>query len=108
MPASPSDRGEVYLKVIEHTIRNTQDTVRTSQQTHYVSATEQSFLGPSSAELMTVFCCLKFETPATWRARFPYFPQEEGGPFIPPSIALVLCETHKYSSYLGGNTRPGD
>jgi hypothetical protein len=33
----------------------------------------QSFSGPSPAGLMTTFCCLRFETPSTWRARTPYF-----------------------------------
>jgi hypothetical protein len=32
----------------------------------------QSFSGPSSAGLMTVFYCLRFETPPTSRARSPY------------------------------------
>jgi hypothetical protein len=32
----------------------------------------QSFSGPSPAGLMIIFYCLKFETPPTWRARFPY------------------------------------
>jgi hypothetical protein len=36
------------------------------------SSPAQSFLGPSSAELMTIFYCLKFETPPTWRARSLY------------------------------------
>jgi hypothetical protein len=33
--------------------------------------TEQSFLGPSPAGLVTIFYCLRFETPPTWRARSP-------------------------------------
>jgi hypothetical protein len=32
----------------------------------------QSFSGLSPAGLMTTFYCLRFETPATWRARSPY------------------------------------
>jgi hypothetical protein len=32
----------------------------------------QSFLGPSPARLLTIFYCLRFETPPTWRARSPY------------------------------------
>jgi hypothetical protein len=32
----------------------------------------QSFSGPSSVELATIFDCLRFETLPTWRARFPY------------------------------------
>jgi hypothetical protein len=35
------------------------------------SSPAQSFLGPSSAGLVTIFYCLRFETP-TWRARSPY------------------------------------
>jgi hypothetical protein len=30
------------------------------------------FSGPSPAGLMTTFCCLRFETPPTWRAKSPY------------------------------------
>jgi hypothetical protein len=38
----------------------------------------QSFSGPSPAGFITIYC-LKFETPPTWRARFPYlFPTETG------------------------------
>jgi hypothetical protein len=32
----------------------------------------QSFLGPSLVGLMTIFYCLRFESPPTWRARSPY------------------------------------
>jgi hypothetical protein len=32
----------------------------------------QSFSGPSPTGLMTIFDCLTFETPPTWRARSPY------------------------------------
>jgi hypothetical protein len=45
----------------------------------------QSLSCPSSTGLMTIFYCLRFETRATWRARSRiYFPQEQGGPVIPP------------------------
>jgi hypothetical protein len=30
---------------------------------------QQSFSGPSSAGLKSIFCCLRFETPSIWRAR---------------------------------------
>jgi hypothetical protein len=36
------------------------------------SSPAQSFSGPNPAGLMTIFYCLKFETPPTWRARSPY------------------------------------
>jgi hypothetical protein len=36
------------------------------------STPTQSFLGTSSAGLMTIFYCLRFETPPTWRTRSPY------------------------------------
>jgi hypothetical protein len=36
------------------------------------SSPVQSFSGPSPGGLMTTFYCLRFETPQTWRARFPY------------------------------------
>jgi hypothetical protein len=36
------------------------------------SSPAQSFSGPSSTGLITMFYCLRFETPPNWRARFPY------------------------------------
>jgi hypothetical protein len=52
----------------------------------------QSFSGPSSAGLMTTFCCLRFETPPTWRARSLYlYPPEQGGPVIAPGTGLPFC-----------------
>jgi hypothetical protein len=53
------------------------------------SSTAQSFSGPSPAGLMTIFCCLRFETPPTWRARSLYIPQGTGWPrhWVPLSIA---------------------
>jgi hypothetical protein len=38
----------------------------------YWPSPAQSFSGPSPAGLMTIFYCLRFETPPTWRARSPY------------------------------------
>jgi hypothetical protein len=45
----------------------------------------QSFSGPSPVGLMTIFYCLMFDTPPTWRARSPYlYPPGTGWPsFIP-------------------------
>jgi hypothetical protein len=49
----------------------------------------QTFSGPSPAGLMTIFYCLSFETPPTWRARSPYlYPQKQGGPDIPPGTGF--------------------
>jgi hypothetical protein len=43
----------------------------------------QSFSGPSSAGLLTIFHCLRFEIPSAWRARCPYlYPQEEREPWL--------------------------
>jgi hypothetical protein len=36
------------------------------------SSLAQSFSGPGIVGLITVFCCFRFETPQTWRARSPY------------------------------------
>jgi hypothetical protein len=36
------------------------------------SSPAQSFLGPSPAGLVTIFYCLRFETPPIWRTRSPY------------------------------------
>jgi hypothetical protein len=51
------------------------------------SSPAQSFLGPSPAGLVTIFYCLRFETPPNWRARFP---QEQGGPVIPPGTGFSI------------------
>jgi hypothetical protein len=62
------------------------------------SSPAQSISDPSPAALITSFYCLKFETPPTCRARSPYlYPQEQGGPVIPPppgtgvSFRHLLC-----------------
>jgi hypothetical protein len=36
------------------------------------SSPAQSFLGPNPAGLVTIFYCLRFETPPTWKARSSY------------------------------------
>jgi hypothetical protein len=36
------------------------------------SSPAQSFSGPSPTALMTIFYCLRFEIPSTWRVRSPY------------------------------------
>jgi hypothetical protein len=36
------------------------------------SSPAQSFTGPSPKVLVTIFYCLRFETPPTWRNRSPY------------------------------------
>jgi hypothetical protein len=43
----------------------------------------QSFLGLSPAGLVTIFYCLRFETPSTWRATSPY-PPGTGWPSYTP------------------------
>jgi hypothetical protein len=45
----------------------------------------QPFSGPSPAGLMTIFWCLRFETPPTWRARPSYlYPSGTGWPSYVP------------------------
>jgi hypothetical protein len=49
----------------------------------------QSFSGPSPAGLMTTFYCRRFETPPTWRARFPYlYPPGTWWPGYTPGTGL--------------------
>jgi hypothetical protein len=45
---------------------------RVSRYNCFWHSPAQSFSGPSPAGLMTIFYCLRFETPPTWRARSPY------------------------------------
>jgi hypothetical protein len=54
------------------------------------SSPAQSFLGPSLAGLMTIFYCLGFETPPTWRARSPYlYPPGTGLPSYTPRHSVL-------------------
>jgi hypothetical protein len=49
------------------------------------SSSALSFSGPSPGGLVTIFYCLKFETPPTWRARSPYlYPPGTGWPSYTP------------------------
>jgi hypothetical protein len=49
----------------------------------------QSFLGPSLMELTTIFYCLRFEAPPTWRARSLYlYPPRTGWPNYTPAIRI--------------------
>jgi hypothetical protein len=51
----------------------------------YWPSPAQSLLGPSSAGLMTIFYCLRLETPPTCRSRSPYlYPSETGCPSYTP------------------------
>jgi hypothetical protein len=55
-----------------------------------------SFSGPSSGGLITIFCCLKFEIPSTWKPRSLYlYPPGTGWPSYSPQ-ALV---SHFVASY---------
>jgi hypothetical protein len=58
----------------------------------------QSFSGPSPRGLVTIFYCLRFETPPTWRARSPYlYPPGTGWPsytprhWVPFSLPPTTC-----------------
>jgi hypothetical protein len=45
----------------------------------------QSFSGPSPAELITTFYCLRYESPPTWRVRSPHlYPPGTGWPSYTP------------------------
>jgi hypothetical protein len=55
------------------------------------SSPVQSFLGPSPAGPVTIFYCLRFEAPPTWRARSPYFyPPGTGWPSYAPRAPGLL------------------
>jgi hypothetical protein len=72
----------------------------------------QPFLVPSPAGLMTMFYCLRFETPPTWRARSLYFypprhrvarlyPQALGSLFAPPTTRSAMVEVFEPASTWG-------
>jgi hypothetical protein len=55
------------------------------------SSPPQSFLGPSPAGLVTMFYCLRFETPPTWRAGSPYlYPPRTGWSSYTPRHWVLL------------------
>jgi hypothetical protein len=65
---------------------------------------EQSFSGPSPEGLMTIFYCLRFESPPQPGGPGPhiYIPQEQGGPVI-----TLFFASHDSQGYGGGiRTRP--
>jgi hypothetical protein len=62
-----------------------------------------SFLGLSPTGLVTIFYCLRIETPPTWRARFPYlYPPGTGWPSYTPRhwvpFSLPLWALHYITS----------
>jgi hypothetical protein len=76
------------------------------------SSPAQSFSGPSHAGLMTIFCCLRSETPTTWRARSPYLHSPGTGwssynprhliPFSsPPTTLKAMVEAFELASVPG-------
>jgi hypothetical protein len=70
------------------------------------SSPAQSFLGPSPVVLMAIFCCLRFETPSTWRARSPYlYPSRNRVtqlyPQAPGSLSVASYDSQGY----GGGIR---
>jgi hypothetical protein len=60
-------------------------------------------LGPSPAGFMTIFYCLRFDTPPTWRARSPYlYPPGTGFSFTSPhTTRMVTVEVFEPSSTRG-------
>jgi hypothetical protein len=57
-----------------------------------------------SRGLMTTFCCLKFETPQTWRIRFPYlYPPGTGWPsYTPQALGSLFITSYNSQGYNGG------
>jgi hypothetical protein len=64
----------------------------------------QSFSGPSPAGLMTILYCLRFETPQTWRARFPYLyiPGTGWSGYNPSVMGSLFVPSYDSQSYRGG------
>jgi hypothetical protein len=72
--------------------------VTSSLTREWWSSPVQSFSGPSSMGLMTIFCYLKSKTPSTWRARALYlYPPQTGWPsyttwqWVPFSSPTTTC-----------------
>jgi hypothetical protein len=61
----------------------------------YWTSPAQSFSHLSPAALMTIFYCLNFDTLPAWRAgSCIYFPSEQGGPVIPPSLGSLFVASY--------------
>jgi hypothetical protein len=59
----------------------------------------QSFLGPSPAGLMTIFHCLRFETPPIWRAGSP---RNRMAQLYPQALGSVFIALYDSQGYDGG------
>jgi hypothetical protein len=66
-----------------------------------------SFSCPSPAGLMTIFYCLRLQTPSTWRARSPYlYPPGTGWHgFTPRALGSLFVASYDSQGY-GGSIRP--
>jgi hypothetical protein len=72
----------------------------------YWSSPVQSFSSPSPSGLMTTFCCLRLETPPTWRASSLYlYPPGIGWPnYTLQSLGSLFFPSY-YSQSCGGGIR---
>jgi hypothetical protein len=62
----------------------------------------QSFSSPSPAVLMTIFRCLRFETPPTWRARSPYLSaRNRVAQLYPQALGSLLVASYDSQGYSG-------
>jgi hypothetical protein len=63
----------------------------------------QLFSGPSPAGLMTIFYCLRFETPQIWRAGSPYlFPRKSVAQLYLQALGSLLVASYDSHGYGGG------
>jgi hypothetical protein len=66
----------------------------------------QPFSGTGRAGLMTILYCLRFETPPTWKARFPYlYPPGTGWPIYTPQALGSIFAASYDSQDCGGGIR---
>jgi hypothetical protein len=65
----------------------------------------------SPAVLMIIFCCIRFETPPTWRARSPYLsPRNRVAQLYPQvlgSLFVVSYDSRSYGGYIRTHLRKG-
>jgi hypothetical protein len=71
------------------------------------SSPAQSFSSRSPAGLMTIFCCLRFETPPDWRARSShlYPPRDKMAQLYPQKLGYLFVASYDSQGY-GGGIRP--
>jgi hypothetical protein len=63
-----------------------------------------SFSDPSTVGLITIFCCLRFETPPNLQGQVPIFinPRNRVAQLYPQALGSLFVASYDYQGYCGG------